>query len=186
MNIVKDAYAITREDFAALTKEGQRAIEEELRQEWRTPVELWTKLNAEFLFDIDVAASEHNTLCSMCLTKAENALQYEWFSGRGARSAFCNPGFSEGEEWIRWAHRQTELVPGTVAVVIGLASIGSEWFKFASQNAAEIRLLNPRVQFAPARPDIIKKSSNPNETAAYIFRGRRPSGPAHITLQPWA
>ena len=184
MDTIKEAHTITREDFAAQPKEVQKAIEEELRQEWRTPVELWTKLNAEFCFDIDVAASAHNALCPAFLVRADNALQCEWF--QTCRSAFCNPGFSKGEEWIRWAHRQTELVPGTVAVVIGLASIGSEWFKFAAQNAAEIRLLNPRVQFAPARPDIIKKSSNPNETAAYIFRGRRPSGPAHITLQPWA
>ena len=184
MDITEQAYSITPKEFAALPRDVQKAIEEELRQEWRTPVELWTKLNAEFCFDIDVAASEHNTLCVVCITKAQNALQRAWFDGYSA--AFCNPGFSEGGEWARWAHRQTELVPGAVAVVIGLASIGSEWFKFASQKAAEIRLLNPRVQFAPARPDIIKKSSNPNETAVYIFRGRRPSGPAHITLQPWA
>ena len=159
--------------------------ERDPRQEWRTPPELFVALDAEFHFDIDVAASQHNRLCYSFLTATDDGLSTRWFEP-DIRSAFCNPGFSDMRKWIFRAEEQTKSCNGSSAVVIGLASVASAWFEFAATYATEIRLLAPRVQFLSPNPEIIKQTSNPRESAAFIFRnnGERIGG-ANISLWRW-
>lgn len=180
-------YTITAAEFAKLGIFVRADIESTLRQEWRTPPELFMALDAEFHFDIDVAASRHNALCERFLDAECDGLKARWFDpAYGIRSAFCNPGFADGEAWIHRAHSETKDAPGSCAVVIGLASVASDWFAYAAQHATEIRLLTPRVQFLSPNPNIIKQTSNPRESAAFIFRnnGERIVGAA-ISLWRW-
>ena len=184
MNDPINPYTITAAEFAQLSPLARAHAEVVLRQEWQTPPELFAALDDEFYFDIDVAASHHNPTCPAFLTKADNALKCEWFQVR--RSAFCNPGFSDMGKWIFKAEEETKSCNGSCAVVIGLASVASAWFEFAATYATEIRLLAPRVQFLSPNPEIIKQTSNPRESAAFIFRnnGERIGGAA-ISLWRW-
>ena len=161
--------------------------ERDPRQEWRTPPELFAALDAEFHFDIDVAASVDNHLCPTFIDTKGDGLTTEWFGDPWVTaSAFCNPGFSDMRKWIFRAEEQTKSCNGSSAVVIGLASVASAWFEFAATYATEIRLLAPRVQFLSPNPEIIKQTSNPRESAAFIFRnnGERIGGAA-ISLWRW-
>jgi len=60
--VVPDMFKLTRNQ------------EVSLRQEWATPQNFWDVLNAEFEFDIDVAASIDNTLCRNYISAYEDAL----------------------------------------------------------------------------------------------------------------
>ncbi len=44
----------------------------------------------------------------------------------------------------------------------------ADWFRFAAANAAEIRLLSPRVQYVA--PPGVKQSSNSHDCVAMVFR----------------
>ncbi len=56
------------------------------KHDWRTPKELFDRLNEEFGFEYDLAASDENHLCPSYYTKENSALNYLWFG-----SCFCNP-----------------------------------------------------------------------------------------------
>jgi phage N-6-adenine-methyltransferase len=140
--------------------------EKALRQEWRTPEDFWTVLNAEFRFEMDVAASAENALCTEYLTEDEDALTDEvrWGSG----NAYCNPGFANLMPWMQKAFNEAMRMPQRVVVVMGLVSPSTKWWNFCVRNCHEIRLVSPRVQFVP--PPGIKKSSNARENAIFVFR----------------
>lgn len=52
--------------------------------EWTTPPELFNKLDAEFNFTLDAAASDNNHLCKKYFTASDDALSRSW----GGRSYF--------------------------------------------------------------------------------------------------
>lgn len=161
-----------------------RAQERALRQEWRTPPEFFEVLDAEFGFEIDVAASRDNSLCSQFLKVEHDALAEttHWFTY--ASHAYCNPGFSNLDPWVRKAHAEVnaELRPCT-AVVLSCAS-HAKWFEFCARHASEIRLLSPRVQFLP--PPGIKPSSNARDSVLIVFRKTPVGWPgAHIWNWNW-
>lgn len=161
-----------------------------LRQCWQTPDDFWNVVDEEFNFDIDVAATDHNTRCVNYITPEMNAFRLEWWDNAFGplRSAWCNPGFTNMEPWIDEAIKQTAATPGVVACVLGLVAPSTKWWLKASVTAVEIRLLSPRIQFTP--PPGIKRSSNARENALFVFR-RKPCWPvqlaqhAHIWTWRW-
>lgn len=50
--------------------------------EWETPKELFTELNDEFHFDIDVCAAEENAKCPVYYSEKDNAFNF--------RQCYCN------------------------------------------------------------------------------------------------
>lgn len=52
----------------------------ELRDRWQTPLPLFTALDAEFGFYLDVAADKNNALCSHYLTEKDDSLNCDWES----------------------------------------------------------------------------------------------------------
>jgi phage N-6-adenine-methyltransferase len=66
------------------------------------------ELDAEFHFDLDVAASANNAKCERCYTKDDNGLEQPWF-GR----VWCNPPYSDIRSWVEkaWASwRDCEVI----------------------------------------------------------------------------
>lgn len=49
--------------------------------EWSTPQEVFDKLNSEFHFTLDVAATPENAKCERYYTKAEDGLKMPWGGG---------------------------------------------------------------------------------------------------------
>lgn len=68
------------------------------RDSWRTPLWLFKWLDQRFGFDVDLAASDDNTLCDSWITQKRNGLERAWrhFGGSG----FLNPPYSSIGPWL--------------------------------------------------------------------------------------
>ena len=47
-------------------------------EEWETPQDFFDKLDAEFHFTLDAAATPENAKCEQFYTKVENSLEKKW------------------------------------------------------------------------------------------------------------
>lgn len=65
----------------------------------RTPRALFDAFDREFRFDLDVAASHENALCSDYCTAEGNGLTYSWVG----RRVWCNPPYSHLQPWVEKA-----------------------------------------------------------------------------------
>lgn len=92
--------------------------------EWGTPLDLFADLDAEFHFDLDVAASATNHLCARYLTRAEDALTAPWPGQR----CYCNPPY--GRQIRQWVQRAVEesLYHDKLVVMLVPARTDTVWF----------------------------------------------------------
>ncbi|AFJ47301.1 phage N-6-adenine-methyltransferase [Shimwellia blattae] len=136
------------------------------RDLWQTPASIFTALDIEFGFYLDVAAAPHNALCARFMTEHEDALNSDW-SSYGA--IWCNPPYSDITPWIRKAAEQCQKQHQTVVMLLP-ADISTGWFSLALQTVDEIRLItNGRIQFVPASVSG-KRQSNPKGSLLFIWR----------------
>ncbi|WP_442890768.1 DNA N-6-adenine-methyltransferase [Arsenophonus sp. PmNCSU2021_1] len=61
------------------------------KDRWRTPVDVFKTLDAEFGFKLDAAADKSNALCKAFLTEQQDALKCDW---NNEEAIFCNPLYS--------------------------------------------------------------------------------------------
>lgn len=93
-------------------------------EEWSTPQDLFDKLNEEFHFAIDAAATPENAKCKKYYTKHQNSLIQKW-SGYGA--VWCNPPYGRGIiHWVNKAYAVSST--GTTVVMLLPARTDTEWF----------------------------------------------------------
>lgn len=68
-----------------------------LREDWRTPRDLFASLHREFNFTVDAAATPANALLPRFWTRENDAFAQDW---RGER-VFCNPPYGrDSGKWI--------------------------------------------------------------------------------------
>ncbi len=138
------------------------------RKDWTTPPDLFAKLDDEFHFQLDAAASDHNTLCKKFLI---DSLKQEWRPG----PVFCNPPYGKVEVplWMNlaWHQFQNWLRP---IVMLVPAATETKWFYTAVQRAHSIRLLKGRLKFGNvvAKDGSVGVSSAPFPSAVVIFKVR--------------
>ncbi len=53
---------------------------DKMNTEWETPQDFFDKLNQEFHFSLDVAATTENAKCKNFFTKKDDGLQWGWFT----------------------------------------------------------------------------------------------------------
>lgn len=115
--------------------------------DWVTPDAFWQRVDAKYHFTLDAAADAENTKCKKFFSKENNALRYGHVLVDEV--VWCNPPYGGGllgmPQWsaafARWAKQ------GNVVVALLPVATGSRWFKSVWNNAAEIWLLMPRIQF---------------------------------------
>lgn len=102
--------------------------------EWGTPQDFFDKLNDEFHFDLDIAASEDNHKCDRYYTKETDGLahQDEW-SG----TVWCNPPY--GREIGKWVEACSRYWGGSASCYCQLAQI------LGGSTIASITTLEPRL-----------------------------------------
>jgi phage N-6-adenine-methyltransferase len=171
------------------------------RQCWETPCKLFDYLDREFDFDIDVAASDHNSKClfyisdDMPYRKHIGALGLDWFKefhdqvdcfGTNHLSAWCNPPYARPIDWVKKAHAETEDTPNSVCVMLLNFDPSTAWYTFAAEHAAEIRIMTgKRVQFDPPAGSGIKSSSNSKPSCLIVFRRKDKSAPCNVWHWDW-
>lgn len=111
--------------------------------EWETPQELYEKLNKEFNFTLDAAASDKNHKTKKYYTKEKNGLQQSW---QTTGSVFCNPPYGRTlYKWIEKAHEEAKT--GQKIVMLIPARTDTSYFHKYIYNKTEIRFIKGRIKF---------------------------------------
>ncbi|HCF8331919.1 TPA: phage N-6-adenine-methyltransferase [Klebsiella pneumoniae] len=110
------------------------------RDLWRTPPALFACLNAEFCFQLDAAAAQHNALCKKFITAEQNTLETLWADYLSIPGyVWLNPPYSDITPFVKKAAAESANQIGTVMLVPADTSVG--WFKEAIQTASEVRFI---------------------------------------------
>lgn len=130
------------------------------REDWETPKDLFDKLDADFHFTLDVAASSHNAKCARYFTKGDDAMTQKW-SG----TCWLNPPYGRDiGAWIKLAYEQS-LAGATVVCLVPSRTCAAWWHDYAMKG--EVRFIRRRVKFVGA------PYNAPFPSAVIIFRGSK-------------
>jgi len=132
-----------------------------IRDLWQTPKALFDRLNLDFNFDCDVAASDQNHLCDSYLTEDINATT-EW--ARWGKVNWCNPPYSNITPWVSKAAEQHKQ--GKTVVMLIPSDTSVKWFKEAYESCNEVRFISGRISFINADT---QKPVNGNNKGSVIF-----------------
>lgn len=131
----------------------------EIRDCWQTPVEIINRLDAEFKFTMDVAASITNHKFANYYTESDNSLEQSW-----GLVNWCNPPYSNITPWIEKAIEQHKLGKTIVMLIPADTSVG--WFKLAYESCNEVRLITGRISFINAET---QKPVSGNNKGSVLF-----------------
>lgn len=148
-----------------MNTEHKSNTDKSIRDLWQTPKPLFERLNLEFGFTCDVAASDENALVlADWITEEEDALHYS--RGWGSVS-WCNPPYSKILPWVEKAiaeHKQ-----GCTVVMLVPADPSVKWFKRAFETCNEVRFISGRIGFINAETQKAVKE-NPKGSVLFIWR----------------
>lgn len=147
-----------------------------MADDWRTPPEIFNKLNSEFTFDLDAAANETNALVRPYLT---DALALEAWGGE---RIWLNPPYGRMlEPFIRRA--QQEAFNGKIVVcLIPTRTRAAWWHEAVIGKATEVRAVRKRPKFL--RPDgTVPDFTNSCDSCLVIYRGM---GIGQTILTSWS
>ena len=126
---------------------------------WSTPQELFDKLNSQFHFTIDLAASAENTKCPIFFSEEQDSLAQDWDYHVG----WLNPPYSRQlGKWLKKAY-ETGLAGGTVVMLLP-ARTDVKWFHQYVMKADKVIFLKGRLKFGDAT------SGAPFPSMIVIFR----------------
>jgi phage N-6-adenine-methyltransferase len=124
--------------------------------EWETPQLLYDELNEEFLFRLDVCATNTNHKAKRYYNKSQDGLCSPW-----TKCNWMNPPY--GREIYHWVKKASQN-PTTVCLLP--ARTDTKWFhEFIYHSPkAEIRFIKGRLRFGSA------KASAPFPSMVVVFR----------------
>lgn len=128
-------------------------------QEWETPQEFFDRLNQEFGFTLDAAATPDNAKCERFYTIRDNALWQRW---EGV--VFCNPPYGRLiGKFVRkgWMEAQR----GTTVVMLIPARTDTRYWHDYVMRAKEIRFVAGRLYFSVDG----KRGAAPFPSAIVVF-----------------
>ena len=138
--------------------------------EWETPQYIYDLLNAEFNFEVDLAATKENTKCESFYSKESNSLEQDW--GGTFDRGWINPPYSRNQcaKFIDKAARQRRR--GFMTVMLLPSRTDTKAFhahvydvsKWKPRDGVEIRFIAGRLKFSNS------KNSAPFPSMIVIFR----------------
>lgn len=111
----------------------------DIKDWWRTPEAIYHRLNDEFRFSVDLAASSLNRLHENYITVEMNTLSIDWCGMYGRSWGWLNPPYSSIGPFVEKAIEQQEKGFGTVMLVPSDTSVG--WFSLALTSVSEVRFI---------------------------------------------
>lgn len=162
-------------DNERINTEHKSSTTVNIRDLWQTPKEVFNKLNEEFNFICDVAASNENSLCDQFIGEKEDSLgEHRWLS-----SNWCNPPYSNITPWVEKSVEQHQQ--GKTIVMLVPADTSVKWFKLAYDSCNEVRFISGRISFINA--DTQKPVNGNNKgSVLFIWRGHAPKNSHTVTL----
>jgi len=125
--------------------------------EWATPQDFFDRINKEFPFSLDVAATPANAKCDKYFTQSDDGLSKSWDN----EIVWCNPPY--GREIGKWVKKASEATGGVVVMLIP-ARTDTKYFHEYIYNKTEIRFIKGRLKFGDS------KNSAPFPSMLVIFR----------------
>ena len=111
---------------------------------WCTPQDFFDKLNDEFLFELDAAATDKSAKCKRYFTPQANGLAQPWTVEDG--SVFCNPPYGRNiGRWVKKAYDESKN--GTTIVLLMPARTDTAYFHDYIYGKSEIRFIRGRLKF---------------------------------------
>ena len=117
---------------------------------WKTPIDVYNKLDQEFQFDFDP--------CPLNDNPDFDGLTIEW-----GNCSFCNPPYSKIADWCRKAY--SEHIKGKTVVMLIPSRTDTRYWHDYIMKANEIRFIKGRLKFGDS------KNSAPFPSAIIIFKG---------------
>lgn len=111
--------------------------------EWTTPRWLFDRLDAEFGFTLDAAATAKNALCLVYYTRRDDGLRQPWDHD----VVWCNPPYDRRVgQWVRKGYEESRN--GAIVVMLLAARTDTRWFHtYCFPQATEIRFIKGRLRF---------------------------------------
>ncbi len=134
-----------------ILKNDTRILFKSERQDWKTPENLYKKLNKEFKFNFDPCPTGHPELLP-------DGLNIEW-----GDSNFVNPPYKEIAKWIKKGFE--EWKKGKTVVFLIPSRTCTRWWHAYCMNATEIRFIKGRLKFQGA------KYNAPFPSCIVVFKG---------------
>lgn len=118
------------------------------RDDWETPQEFFDRLNDQYHFTLDAAASAANAKCERYYTKEDDALSKSWSGER----VWLNPPYGRKiGEWVRKAWEESQA-DGTMVVCLIPARTDTKWFHDYCLNG-DIKFIRGRLKFVGGNGD---------------------------------
>lgn len=129
-------------------------------EKWETPQDFFDKLNDEFHFTLDVAASPDNAKCANYFTEEQDGLVQSW----GGHTVWCNPPYCRKTGlWVKKAYEEHQRTGCTVVMLLP-SRTDVRWFHDYILGKAEIRFIKGRLKFGG------NKNSAPFPSIVVIYR----------------
>ena len=129
-------------------------------EKWATPQDFFDKLNDEFHFTLDAAASPDNAKCTNYFTEEQDGLVQSW----GGHTVWCNPPYCRKTGlWVKKAYEEHQRTGCTVVMLLP-SRTDVRWFHDYILGKAEIRFIKGRLKFGG------NKNSAPFPSIVVIYR----------------
>ena len=129
-------------------------------EKWATPQDFFDKLNDEFHFTLDAAASPDNAKCVNYFTEEQDGLAQSW----GGHTVWCNPPYCRKTGlWVKKAYEEHQRTGCTVVMLLP-SRTDVRWFHDYILDKAEIRFIKGRLKFGG------NKNSAPFPSIVVIYR----------------
>jgi phage N-6-adenine-methyltransferase len=114
--------------------------------EWETPKDLFEKLDSQFHFLLDVAATDLNHKCNHYYTKEIDGLKQNW-----PGVCWCNPPYSNTASWVKKAYNEAQK--GSIIVMLIPARTDTRWFHewIYMMYGVEVEFIKGRLKFSGSK-----------------------------------
>lgn len=137
---------------------------------WCTPQDFFDRLNAEFDFVLDPAATDKTAKCALFYTPETDGLSQSWDRG-GA--VFCNPPY--GGEIGKWVRKAFEEAHGGYPIVLLIpARTDTAYFHDYIYGKAEIRFIRGRLRFTDDEGNAADPAPFPSMVVIYNGKNSLP------------
>ena len=129
-------------------------------EKWATPQDFFDKLNDEFHFTLDAAASPDNAKCANYFTEEQDGLAQSW----EGHTVWCNPPYCRKTGlWVKKAYEEHQRTGCTVVMLLP-SRTDVRWFHDYILGKAEIRFIKGRLKFGG------NKNSAPFPSIVVIYK----------------
>ena len=136
---------------------------------WCTPQNFFDRLNEEFHFVLDAAATDKTAKCKKYFTPADDGLAQNWKCG-GA--VFCNPPYGRQiGKWVAKAYHESVAGGGQTIVLLIPARTDTKYFHNYIYGKADIRFLSGRLKFTDENG--VAGDAAPFPSMLVIYNGQR-------------